>query len=150
MQVKQPEFRACCSNISVETKGSTTSRIVLLHYKSWPCREPTERRTPSGLEKVDSVFTSLMLGAQTQSEWIDSVALLWRQINHRELWFIPFYFCVILIAVYYFSSVLVQPRQALCNFVSKKSLWLNCIIVMCSLCLSKKTQRGGMENELVT
>lgn len=59
--------------------STTTSWIKVLHSTRWPCSEQTECRTPTGWGEADSLFTPLMLGAQTQAPDanVNMLTILW-------------------------------------------------------------------------
>ena len=56
------------SVVPTETRLQHTSRIG-------PCSEPTESRTKAGRGQVDSVFTTSMLSAHTESQCFPDVQL---------------------------------------------------------------------------
>lgn len=63
------------NNVKSETDFSdSTPWMKLLPLMVKLCSEPTECRTAGGREDVDSVFVTLMLGAQTLSKLMDSVS----------------------------------------------------------------------------
>lgn len=113
--------------------STTTSCIKVLHSTGWPCSEQTECRTPTGWGEADSLFTPLMLGAQTQAP----DALMW------ICW--PYYDHHLVVAFTPIERLVVgvPALEKGCDSLAKRSIWNRMYRQVC--CLTELAMAGSSQ-----
>lgn len=113
--------------------STTTSYIKVLHSTRWPCSEQTECRTPTGWGEADSLFASLMLGAQTQAP----DALMW------ICW--PYYDHHLVVAFTPIERLVVgvPALEKGCDSLAKRSIWNRMYRQVC--CLTELAMAGSSQ-----